>query len=359
MHIARYINDLLLSHDCVIIPGLGGFVCSYRPAKIHPVQHQFYPPSKTILFNRELQNNDGLLANEIVRRENVAYEAALLEIGVFVKQILSALNDGTRVRMEQIGVFHLDEEGNIQFDQDYRVNHLKSAYGLTGLVSPPVIRSRQPVHQSAVPAFRDRKPRTTAPKGQRMARWSMVGIPSILLVGLIALNMNQVKQVFTSEMSLLPSFGTNQEQTIPVKPPRQHDETLLTIMPQQTAEEKTVDEIHESAAGISDPSQEKTLEYQPQPMEPETTPEPETIIEQEPVVVEKYHLIAGSFAEIENAEKLMDTYRNGGYMPEVIGQASNGYYRVSIAAFVSKVDALNELRKVRELYNPNVWLLRQ
>ncbi|MEC8853074.1 MAG: SPOR domain-containing protein, partial [Bacteroidota bacterium] len=35
--IEHYISDLLYLHDCVIIPGFGGFVGNKKSAFIHPV----------------------------------------------------------------------------------------------------------------------------------------------------------------------------------------------------------------------------------------------------------------------------------------------------------------------------------
>ena len=56
--IDKHINELLYNHDCVIVPEFGGFVTNYASAKIHPVQHTFTPPSKNIVFNKNLKNND-------------------------------------------------------------------------------------------------------------------------------------------------------------------------------------------------------------------------------------------------------------------------------------------------------------
>ena len=61
--IDNYICELLYDHDCVIIPGLGGFIANFEPARIIRKQHTIMPPSKKIAFNGKLKNNDGLLAD--------------------------------------------------------------------------------------------------------------------------------------------------------------------------------------------------------------------------------------------------------------------------------------------------------
>jgi hypothetical protein len=60
-----------------------------------------------------------------------------------------------------------------------------------------------------------------------------------------------------------------------------------------------------------------------------------------------------------NAEKLLEKFKSDGFQPELAGQADNGLYRVAIAAFVRKDEALAQLKKIRETYNPNVWFLKK
>jgi cell division septation protein DedD len=111
------------------------------------------------------------------------------------------------------------------------------------------------------------------------------------------------------------------------------------------------DETDITHSGASDSSEDNAIaeNVAPEPV-PETTITPHKRM---------YHLIAGSFQNPENADQLTQSYRSHGYEPTLIGPAENGYYRLSVAAILRKSDALVELKKVRETYNPNVWLLRQ
>ena len=63
--IEQLIGDLLIQHNCVIVPSFGGFVAQKISAKIDFKSGKILPPSKSLLFNRQLINNDGLLANVI------------------------------------------------------------------------------------------------------------------------------------------------------------------------------------------------------------------------------------------------------------------------------------------------------
>ena len=96
--IEKYIEKLLLKHDCVIIPNLGGFVTSYEPSYFDEESGLLYPPTRTISFNSRLNINDGLLvqaymqaydtnfpeANRIVERETENIWEQLRQNGSYV-----------------------------------------------------------------------------------------------------------------------------------------------------------------------------------------------------------------------------------------------------------------------------------
>ncbi|MBP7243847.1 MAG: SPOR domain-containing protein, partial [Bacteroidia bacterium] len=87
MRIPLYISELLYVSDCVIIPGLGGFVANSRSAFLNPAQHTFSPPVRRIAFNASLRTNDGLLANYVSRREGITYGDAVTKIKYFVEDV--------------------------------------------------------------------------------------------------------------------------------------------------------------------------------------------------------------------------------------------------------------------------------
>ena len=53
IELSQHIEVLLLENDCVIVPGLGGFVAHYTPA-IQLEENMFLPPTRTIGFNPQL-----------------------------------------------------------------------------------------------------------------------------------------------------------------------------------------------------------------------------------------------------------------------------------------------------------------
>ena len=70
--ITQHIVKLLHDHNYVIVPGFGGFVTNYQPAKVHPTSFIFNSPSKSVAFNVNLTSNDGLLINTIAIEQKIA-----------------------------------------------------------------------------------------------------------------------------------------------------------------------------------------------------------------------------------------------------------------------------------------------
>ena len=103
--IEHYISELLYLHDCVIIPGFGGFVGNKKSAYIHPVSGIIYPPSKAFLFNKNLTQNDGLLATHIAKQENIDLSETSSLIEDFVQSIQTELNSRSAFKLQKVGTF--------------------------------------------------------------------------------------------------------------------------------------------------------------------------------------------------------------------------------------------------------------
>jgi cell division septation protein DedD len=136
--IAVHISDLLYDYDCVIIPEFGGFVANYKPAWIDQKRQILHPPSKGIIFNKNLINNDGLLANRMSHVDQLTYEDANLKIASCVTEFNNLLQSGKRVELDKVGILYYDFEKNIQFRPSSNNNYLMGSFGLSSIQIKPV-----------------------------------------------------------------------------------------------------------------------------------------------------------------------------------------------------------------------------
>ena len=110
-NLAQYIEELIIRHECVIVPNLGGFITYCDKAIVR--NNMFYAPTERIRFNSLLTYHDGLLAEAYMRDRNIGYSEALSAIATEVEQIKKSLNSGNTVLFGRIGALSLSAENNI------------------------------------------------------------------------------------------------------------------------------------------------------------------------------------------------------------------------------------------------------
>lgn len=113
--LARHIEQLLLSNDCVIIPDFGGFVAHHVAATFDEQEQLFLPPHRTIGFNPQLTMNDSLLAQQYVQAADISYPEAMRMIEDAVERLRIVLETDGQFLLDGIGTLSLNEEGNREF----------------------------------------------------------------------------------------------------------------------------------------------------------------------------------------------------------------------------------------------------
>jgi nucleoid DNA-binding protein len=316
MDITAFIRELLFSHDCVIVPGFGGFIGNYTPASIDKSSSTFYPPVKQISFNRNLNHNDGLLVGRISESAKVNYGDARNLVEEFVSSLRSRLGKGEKVIFDHIGSFTNNQEGNVQFEPDKTVNYHLNSYGLESFQFAPLegydVRKQITRHIDKAPVSRS---------SMRKILWrAAIIIPLLSIMVVIPLKTNLFKSnVEATSMNPLATaeFENNRkavDQTLPV-----------------------VDAGAEKAATQAPPAGKNPDIVQPPS---------ETILPAEKNS-NYYCLITGSFKSKENAETQAALLKKEGFESEII-DAPNGFFRVSamrcsdINLAVSKKDSIDK-----------------
>ncbi len=138
--ITRHITELLLDHECVIVPGLGGFLKAYSPASIHPTTHEFSPPSGCVAFNAGLSGNDGILANYIASVKNITYREAISEVKQWVEACNHTIQNGEKISLSGIGELLLNSSGRIEFVPSNQINFNADSFGLPVFIAKTVDR---------------------------------------------------------------------------------------------------------------------------------------------------------------------------------------------------------------------------
>ena len=127
------ISELLYTHDYVVVPGFGGFVSRHQLAHYSLNRDVLNPPSKKILFNVQLKQNDGVLASWLKEKISCDFNAATQHIEEFAAHCKALLETKHRLEFENLGLFYLDFEKNICFEPKTDVNFLIESFGLSSI----------------------------------------------------------------------------------------------------------------------------------------------------------------------------------------------------------------------------------
>ena len=327
-----YISDLLYRHDCVIIPSLGGFITNYKPAQIHPVSHTFQAPSKSISFNVQLQNNDGLLANYIADCEGISFASAQVKIEQFVKTIQNDLEHKQQAKLSKIGVLSRDLNGLLSFEPDNSINYLLDAFGLDTVQSPAIVRKSKVVSlpKQVAKGAKAIKPKSTS------INWKVAAVilPLIGLSTYVSFQQESVSVAYANYAYLNP---------FKVKPAAVYTPRTLELS-EKTIAIKTIEAPTTNEVELVDNNNntvEEAVEFI------ETT-----------VIQKHYHLVAGCFSSENNAQNLVNTLVSEGFESSVIGQNTKGLFRVAFQSFENKEEALTQLQTLKDS-GKSTWLLKQ
>ena len=336
INVVKYIPELLFRHDCVIIPGFGGFIGNYSPATINPVYHTFYPPFKSLLFNIHLKQNDGLLASCISQAEQISYDHAIDLIRMMLEEWNRELEIKQELVIEKVGKIVKEADGILQFEQDSSVNYLPDAFGLTTVVSPAI---RRPGVQDKLEKKLNRYIHTPSGRTGKLTRtlkWAaMMALPVGLTVYLSLTNIDQIRSFHENYTGFLfPNSSSVLKKS--VESPKSILHSKKTGIPAQRTEN----------AFQSSPA--TAVFHEIKPGTRETTD----------LTIKKPHaIIVGAFRFRQNADNLVAKLRLEGYDAGIFDTTRTGLFRVSIGTFVSRDEAIGQLAVIRSGNYSTAWLL--
>lgn len=132
-----HIEYLLHTHNCVIVPNLGGFMLSFLPSKQVGVA-EFSAPCYELVFNRELTHNDGLLAESYMKMYGYSFEKATLQIEHAAQELKRELQQQGKVEMGKLGRFIMHDGKRFVYDPDSFIR--PDVFGLKTVALKPIIQ---------------------------------------------------------------------------------------------------------------------------------------------------------------------------------------------------------------------------
>tara|TARA_B100001115_G_C15844866_1_gene425084 strand:+ start:674 stop:1636 length:963 start_codon:yes stop_codon:yes gene_type:complete len=316
--VEKYISELLFKHDCVIVPNFGGFVGNHQSAKLNRQTNILYPPTKQILFNRDLVTNDGLLISHIANQESISQEEAKAAVIEFVLNSNDKLETTQILRLNNIGLFTLTSERTILFIQDNKINYLLSSFGLKETRVSKIVREK------IIPVNSDRHSKNIKPiqfDSQYLIKVAAIILPLIILSFFSITQQEKINNAyvnFANVISLPSKMNLKLEEKTNVLTKKPLDAQIIK------SDKINLNEVKKNPTVIAS---------------------------------KKYYLIAGSFSIEKNASKLLLKLKKLNYNSSII-KSDNGFLRVSYGQYATRENALASLKDIKSKNN-EVWLLTQ
>ncbi len=324
MDTKAFIRELLFEHDCVIVPGFGGFIGNFSPARIDKITGTFYPPVKRISFNRNISHNDGLLISKISLSTGLNYGDTRHLVEEFVMELVGRLARGEKVVFDHIGTFVNNRENNVGFEPEANINYYAGSFGLESFQCATVrdydVRKRITRHT-------DKDPLKRASTRKYLWRAAvMIPILALLIAVPLKTDLFKARVDATSLNPLVTAEFENNKKAV--------DEAIVIIP--------------DSSLPVNPGTTAKVEPEAPVTVKPETTAS---------IAVRDYRIITGSFKSEQNAISHVNSLKAEGFNPEIT-RAANGFFRVTAAVCRDMESAVSTRDSISKKF-PGTWISKK
>jgi hypothetical protein len=339
MNLEYYIQQLLFSFDCVIIPNFGGIVAQHLNASYNSTQHIFYPPKKQLAFNNNLNKSDGLLVNHVALNKNISFSEANNWVELQVSQWKKELSESKKLSIAEVGRFFVDKEANIQFEPAIFINYNPEAFGCLSFHLPSISELTIKQNNKPLPKFVvNPKLKLIKQIGLKKLVPYAVAIPILIAAIYIPAKTDFLIGLKSINYSNLNPFSN------PSIVDTKYSERIQTILPKQQDIKFKIPENQEAVTNSNTTTISTPVAKQEQAIEHNN----DNII----------HLIVGAFSTQENADELVSALNTKGFHAYIQGKSQGGLIRVSCNKFESKSDANAAKSNVKE-QGFDAWLLQE
>lgn len=359
MKIGKYISELLFTHETVILPGFGSFSTKYVPARFIAEKNIVEAPARIADFSPEPKEGFTPLTSVIAEREGMTEHAVNDFFAKLAGEINESLQSGKKVELENIGLFLMDEKGDIHFTPDRATNYLKEDTGVSHVKAPaftpseedqpaaasgdnpgekpsdiPAEEGTTPAPQAATEHETKKEMKAKGEKNNEQKKGSgglwwlfYIGIPILVILLILFLRFDYF---FGGDGLFRRQATVERIEPVPSEPATETDTTL----------------VDEPGEEIADP--------EPVPADPDIEPPPPEA--GRPV----YYIVVGSFRNEMEAEKLARQLRSDGApLASVFMQTPAEYHRVCYGYYYDLEEAENHKASLDDELREKAWILHR
>jgi nucleoid DNA-binding protein len=312
MKIERHISDLLYRYQCVTIPGFGAFITETHSAQVNESAHVFVAPKKSLFFNANIKNNDGLLIHHVAQQENISFEKASAKVETRVNHWLTLLQSEKSLVIENIGSIAVNEENNWIFEAATSVNYLTSAFGLSNFSVTEIKRIVEQKEVISLEKEAIKEEKVMSIVSQKTNSYAFLKYAAAFAL------------FFGGGMSVVKVYVDQQAQT-------------QTLLVQKNVQAKVQQRIQQATFFINSPETSVAIAVTEEVM--------------------PFHVIAGAFRSEKNAEKALNILLEEGYKAHVLPRNKYSLTPVAYGSYSTLEEAENLKQKLINQGDDQAWLL--
>jgi cell division septation protein DedD len=372
-NLARHIDLLLRTNDCVILPGFGGFIAHTVPAYYASEEHLYYPPTRNISFNASITMNDGLLAQSYMKSYQVDYARATYMIDVAIEELREMLDEVGSVTLPRIGLIKQDIYQTIQFIPETAGISSPKHFGLSSFFMQELgqLQAMSAKTEQSQSVITQTEKTFDLHISKHMLRQVMSTAAVLLLLLMVSLPIGektatdiaslQLIKTINSEVVLETSVAITQEMTeaVGITPNTTIIDSTSTIETPTTTGPTGIEiesnfnyetAVAEAIATESEATEAANVTVAPE-AEQHAAPTPQN------VSTRSYHIIVASLPNHRGADEIVNKYTAQGYTNVSLVER-DGRIRISLTQFNNKDEANSYLSALRtnEAF-ANAWLL--
>lgn len=359
IELAKHIEVLLLENDCVIVPGLGGFIAHNRPASITGTDGAFTPPMRTIGFNPQLIMNDGLLVQSYMQAYNTDFPDATRKIEKVVENLKDELYREGQIQLNHIGTIYYNMNGIYEFEPGNQACFTPYLYGL-GKFTFPLLAEQQVVHKAVEPEQREtifiprRKKHLIH---QRWIRNAVTAAATILLFFMLSIPVENtyIDEANYASLGNAGMFEAIRQQSVTTRSVNQEKtqktsqrvrNNINTLKPTAIRTEKVT---QEKQPEIVAKKEVKTANVSQEPKAPATQAAPKN-------KQKGAYIIVASLTNEADANRELKLFEKQGYKNVQVLE-SQGRYRIALQHYNNANEAYREVSKLRQdEHFKNAWV---
>ncbi len=374
----RHIEVLLLDHDCVIVPDLGGFMAHHLEARYDEDEGLFLPPLRTIGFNTQLKLNDSLLVHSYIETYDLSYPEALRRIEEEVRELKQIIDNDGSYYLNSIGTLSMNTDGIYTFEPCEAGLLTPCLYALSSFEMTKL----SDIHKSAAVSAETQLAETVVRKDVdathtvdeedddegRVVKIKLSWIRNAVAVAAVVLAFfvatpyisnlhigssdNKVADVTKSDMGSEYIRSIVESVAVSTEPSDAEIASVVADESSAVANESSVDEssvVADGSGTVSEPSVSN-----PEPVAPETSSVAEELNE------DTYCLVLASKISRKNAKAFVDKLHKNGFSEATIYVNDKNIVRVVYGAYETETDAYNAKRQLADNKDfEQAWVLKK